>query len=87
MKRQLHRTIAIGALLSLAIMLSAPPQVTAESLPKKIVFGANPPGSLYYVMAAGLSKVISAHTPMKVEVFPQGATVWYPMLESREVDF
>ena len=87
MKGQLHRTIAIGALVSLTIMLSVAPQVTAKSLPKRIVFGANPPGSLYYVMAAGLAKVISAHTAMKVEVFPQGATVWYPMLDSREVDF
>jgi len=68
-------------------MLSMAPQVTAEALPKRIVFGGNPPGSLFYVMAAGMAKVISAHTPMKVEVFPQGGTVWYPMLETREVDF
>ena len=31
--------------------------------------------------------MVGAHTPMKVEVFPQGGTVWYPMLESGEVHF
>ncbi|MFH1122955.1 MAG: TAXI family TRAP transporter solute-binding subunit [Pseudomonadota bacterium] len=87
MKRQIHRTVSIGVFAILVIMLSTAPRVTAESLPKKIVLGGNPPGSLFYVMAAGMAKVISAHTPMKVEVFPQGGTVWYPMLESREVDF
>lgn len=87
MKRQIRRTVSIGVLVSLVIILSMTPQVRAESLPKKIVLGGNPPGSLFYVMAAGIAKVISAHTPMKVEVFPQGGTVWYPMMESREVDF
>lgn len=87
MRRQFHRTIWIIALVCFTLILSVAPQVTAKPLPKRIVFGANPPGSLFYVMAAGLAKVIGAHTPMKVEIFPQGGTVWYPMLESREVDF
>ena len=87
MKKQLHRTIVIGVFVGLTIMLIAAPLVSAKSLPKRIVLGGNPPGSLFYVMAAGISKVISAHTPMKVEVFPQGGTIWYPMLDSREVDF
>lgn len=61
--------------------------LSAGPLPKIIVHGANPPGSLFYVLGAGIAKVVSAHTPMKVEVFPQGGTVWYPMLESGEVQF
>jgi TRAP transporter TAXI family solute receptor len=87
MKRKIFRTLSIGVLAILVIMLSTAPQVTAASLPKKVVFGGNPPGSLFYVMAAGIAKVVTAHTPMKIEIFPQGGTVWYPMLESREVDF
>ena len=69
------------------VFFSMASPVAANPLPKMIVHGANPPGSLFYVMGAGLAKVISAHTPMKVEVFPQGGTVWYPMLESGEVHF
>jgi TRAP transporter TAXI family solute receptor len=38
-------------------------------------------------LGAGVAKVVTAHTAMKVEVFPQGGTVWYPMLESGEVHF
>jgi len=87
MKRQFHRTVSSGVIAIFVIILSTAPQVAAESLPQKLVFGGNPPGSLFYVMAAGIAKVISAHTPMKVEVFPQGGTVWYPMFESKEVDF
>jgi len=87
MKRRFHRTVSIGVFAIFVIVLSTAPQVAAESLPQKLVFGGNPPGSLFYVMAAGIAKVISAHTPMKVEVFPQGGTVWYPMFESGEVDF
>ncbi len=87
MKRLFHWTMAIGLLVSLMLMFAMPPQVAAMPLPKTIVHGANPPGSLFYAMGAGIAKVISAHTPMKVEVFPQGGTVWYPMLESGEVHF
>lgn len=79
--------MAIGLLISLTIIFSMPPKVVARPLPKTVVYGANVPGSLFYVMAAGMSKVITAHSPMKVEVFPQGGTVWYPMLETGEVDF
>ncbi|MDP2645042.1 MAG: TAXI family TRAP transporter solute-binding subunit [Desulfobacterales bacterium] len=87
MKRNLYRTLSTGVFLSILILFLTIPGVMAEPMPKRIVFGANPPGSLFYVMAAGLAKVIGTHTPMKVEIFPQGGTVWYPMLDSKEVDF
>lgn len=85
----MNKLLAICLSLCLMVIVNFSPVVSAaaESLPKKIVHGANVPGSLYYIMSAGFAKVISAHTPMKVEVFPQGGTVWYPMLESGEVDF
>ncbi|MBW1944282.1 MAG: TAXI family TRAP transporter solute-binding subunit [Deltaproteobacteria bacterium] len=83
MKRRFTRTMAIGLLVSVIMVFAMAPQ----ALSKTIVFGANTPGSLFYVMAAGMAKTISANSPNKVEVFPQGGTVWYPMLESGEVDF
>jgi TRAP transporter TAXI family solute receptor len=87
MKKSYHFKMAISMWLSiiLAFVLIAP--VAAGPLPKTIVLGANPPGTLFYVLCAGLGKVVTAHTPMKVEIFPQGGTVWYPMLESGEVHF
>lgn len=63
----------------------APPP--AEALPEALTLGTNPIGSLYYAMGAGFAKVIGEHTPMKVEVLPQSATVWYPMLKTGEVNF
>jgi TRAP transporter TAXI family solute receptor len=52
-----------------------------------LVLGGNPPGSLFYAQAQGLAAVITKHSDVKVDVFPQGATFWYPMLGTREVDF
>ncbi len=87
MKRLFRYVMLIGLSFVFIQSFAVTSHVSAEALPKTIVFGANPPGSLFYVLAAGLAKVTSAHTPMKVEVFPQGGTVWYPMLESGEVHF
>jgi len=87
MKRLLRYAMVIGLSFILIQTFAVTSYVSAEPLPKTIVFGANPPGSLFYVLAAGLAKVTGAHTPMKVEIFPQGGTVWYPMLESGEVHF
>jgi TRAP transporter TAXI family solute receptor len=57
------------------------------ALPKTLVLGANPIGTLFYAMGVGFSKVVSDHTQMKVDLFPQGATVWWPMFETGEVHF
>ena len=87
MKKRFSGAVAIGLVFCVMVFFSMASPAIAKPLPKTIVFGANTPGSLFYVMAAGLAKVISAHSPMKVEIFPQGGTVWYPMLEAGEVDF
>lgn len=87
MKRLMSGAMVMGCLMTLTLVFSGTPPATAGPLPQRIVFGANTPGSLFYAMAAGMAKVLGTHTPMKIEVFPQGGTVWYPMLESGEVDF
>lgn len=87
MKRRIYRKMVFGLSLGFIFMLTLAPEGAAKSLPKTIVHGANPPGSLFYVLGAGIAKVVAAHTPMKVEVFPQGGTVWYPMLGTGEVHF
>jgi TRAP transporter TAXI family solute receptor len=87
MKRILSWNMAIQLFISFTLILANATSVSAAPLPKTIVHGANPPGTLLYVMGAGFAKVITSHTPMKVEIFPQGGTVWYPMLQSGEVHF
>lgn len=87
MKRMFHLKTALGLCLVVMLPFAVIPVGLAAPLPKTIVLGANPPGTLFYAMAAGLAKSISAHSAMKVELFPQGGTVWYPMLESGEVHF
>lgn len=56
------------------------------TLPKTFVMGSNPVGSLYYTQVVAMSKVISDHTGIDVKVFPQGTTVCFPMMETKEVD-
>jgi TRAP transporter TAXI family solute receptor len=87
MKRLLSYVLVVGLCFTVMLTFGVVSHVSAGPLPKTIVEGANPPGSLFYVLGAGIAKVVSANTSMKVEVFPQGGTVWYPMLESGEVQF
>ena len=87
MKKILFWTMATGLVFSLMLTSAVTPRVAAEPLPKTVVIGANTPGALVYVLAAGFSKVITSHTPMKVEIFAQGGSVWNPMLVSGEVHF
>lgn len=87
MKKIILRAMVMGLLVVLIPLFVATHSVLAKPLPKTIVHGSNVPGTLLFVMGAGFAKVISSHTPMKVEIFPQGGTVWYPMLASGEVHF
>ena len=87
MKRLLRYVLVLGLSFTVMLTFVMTSHLSAKPLPKTIVHGANPPGSLFYVLGAGIAKVVTTHTAMKVEVFPQGGTVWYPMLESGEVHF
>lgn len=71
-------------MVSLAVLSGICP-ANADQLPRTIVLGSNTPGSLFHSLGVGISKVISERTPMKVEIFPQGAAVWYPMMTTEEV--
>jgi TRAP transporter TAXI family solute receptor len=85
MKKVLYAMMATTLSLVLVLSVGVNTPAAAGPIPKTLVMGANPPGSLFYVMAAGFKKVLDAHTSMKVEVFPQGSTIWLPMLLSGEV--
>jgi uncharacterized protein len=80
----LARTIA-GMIFSLAVLLS---QATWAQLPKSVVIGTNPAGTVFYALAGGLAKVASEATPMQVNIQPYtGTSTFLPILNSGELDF
>lgn len=57
------------------------------TLPKSVVVGTNAPGTLTYTFTIALGDIIMKYTPMKVEQFPAGHTVWWPMIDTGELQF
>lgn len=53
---------------------------------KIMVLGGNAPGSLWYPQAQALAAVVTKYTDIKVDVLPQGATVFFPMFMTGEAD-
>ena len=55
---------------SLAVLLVAATAAVAwaDTLPKAVTIGSNPPGTGYYAVASGLAKVVSQGTPMQMAV-------------------
>jgi|TARA_B110000305_G_scaffold208772_2_gene241266 TRAP transporter TAXI family solute receptor len=79
--RGFYQTIKILVLGTLVILSSG--WVHAE----RVVLGGNPPGSLYNSIANALATVVTKNSDLTVDVLPQGSTVFYPMMLSKEVDF
>jgi TRAP transporter TAXI family solute receptor len=60
----------------------------AQSLPKSVAVGSNPPGSLFYALASGLAKVISDSAAIQAQVQPYaGTSTFVPLFETGELDF
>jgi hypothetical protein len=67
----------------LAAALLGSPLLQAET----VVMGGNPPGSLFYSMSNAIGATVTKHSDLKVDVLPQGGSVFYPMMATQEVDF
>lgn len=52
-----------------------------------VVLGGNPQGSLLYSMSNAIGTVVTKNSKLRVDVLPQGGTVYYPMMTTGEVDF
>lgn len=60
----------------------------AQSLPRSVTVGSNPPGTVFYALASGLSKVASEGAPFQMVVQPySGTSTFLPLLDSGEIDF
>jgi TRAP transporter TAXI family solute receptor len=69
---------------ALCIVLAA---VTATAQAQRVVLGGNPQGSQLYPMSNAIAAVVSRHSNLRVDVLPQGGSVFYPMMATEEVDF
>lgn len=72
----------------LAFFLVLAVSAGAQQLPRSVTIGSNPPGTVFYALASGLSKVASDGAPMQMVVQPfSGTSTFLPLLDSGEIDF
>ena len=75
---------SIAALLVAATAVAA----WADTLPRAVTIGSNPPGTGYYAVASGLAKVVSQASGMQMAVQPHsGTSTMLPLLNSGEMEF
>src|SRR5574341_450302 len=76
------------AVIVLSIFLLFPVWINAQQLPSSVTVGSNPPGSVFYALASGLSKVASEGAPFQMVVQPfTGTSTFLPLLNTGEIDF
>lgn len=81
------RVLGCCAALALAVLLSAA-AAEAQQFPRSVTVGANPPGTGFYAVASGLSKVLSGVVPFEIVVQPySGTSTFLPLLNVGELDF
>ena len=60
----------------------------AQQLPRSVTLAANPPGTVFYALASGLSKIASEGAPFQMIVQPySGTSTFLPLLDAGEIDF
>jgi uncharacterized protein len=72
----------------LALGLLPPLSADAQQLPRSVTIGTNPPGTVFYAVGSGLSKVMSDVLPLQAVVQPYtGSSTFLPLLNTGEIDF
>jgi len=60
---------------------------SAQSLPRSVTLGTNPPGTVFYTLGSGLAKAV-AGGPFEVTIQPHaGTSTFLPLLDSGEMEF
>jgi len=78
------RFLWLLVLLGVGIGLNA----DAQPLPRSVTVGSNPPGTVFYALASGISKVATESAPFQMVVQPySGTSTFLPMLDNGELDF
>lgn len=74
-------SVAVAAMALVAVTASA------QSLPRSVTLGTNPPGSVFYTLGSGLAKAV-AGGPFEVTLQPHaGTSTFLPLLDSGEMEF
>src|SRR5262245_33101836 len=72
----------------LAFIIGAYGPASAQSLPRSMTIGSNPPGTVFYALASGLAKFASEGAPFQIMVQPySGTSTFLPLLNNGEIDF
>ena len=72
---------------ALCVSIAQPRFAGAQTLPPSVTAGTNSPGTLFYALASGLSKVASSGGPIQVTVQPySGTSTFIPLINSGELD-
>jgi TRAP transporter TAXI family solute receptor len=73
---------------AVSILLAVVPLSLAQPLPRSVVIGSNPPGTVFYALAGGLAKAVSEAGPIPATVQPYtGTSTLLPLLNNGELDF
>ena len=74
--------------LKVALALLLVNAVHAQQLPRSVTVGTNQPGTVFYALASGISKVVSDAASFQMVVQPYtGTSTFLPLVNSGEVDF
>lgn len=80
----LMRATSLLFMLAPFTMISA----DAQTMPRSVTIGANPPGTVFYALASGLAKFASEGAPFQMTVQPySGTSTFLPLLNTGEIDF
>jgi len=86
MKRQSLPEILLAAVAFAALVTAG--AAYAQQTPRAVTLGSNQPGTVAYAAASAIAKVVSGAAPLQVTVQPYaGATTYFPILNSGELDF
>jgi len=77
-----------GLLSVLAVAIIFVQPAAAQQLPRSVTIGTNPPGTVFYALAAGLAKVATEGGPIPATVQTySGSSTLLPLVNGGELDF
>lgn len=86
--RAFRNAVCFLVALPVAMVLPQWSAAQAQSLPRSVTIGTNPPGTVFYALASGLAKVASDAGPIPTTVQPySGTSTLLPLLNNGELDF
>ncbi|TMA11114.1 MAG: TAXI family TRAP transporter solute-binding subunit [Deltaproteobacteria bacterium] len=87
MRAQWNRYWLVAAAILFALLLLLD-SAQAQTPPRSVGLGSNPPGSIYYSLASGLANVVSNASLFQMTVQPYtGSSTYLPLIETGELEF